>query len=297
MNDALEVRSGRRVFEDEPAERSAIEGAARVEDALAEPCSNGLEAGRPGRDGLAGENIGVDDPGPEVGEHARHGRLARADAAGEAEDLHRAEGSSSTPPLGELEGEGAARLAPVSGARLDSRPSRGHLRGMTGLRAVASWSLSILSVAAFSAGSRVARAAEPIGAARCGTCHIDAYRSWLDSPHARSLEGLTDVQRADPTCRACHTLAPESEDPALQGVQCESCHGLGSDYAPEHVMRDPHMARLFGLLEVTTDTCRACHEGVDARLRPYDYRAMLKEVAHGQLPAATAPPPAPGGRR
>ena len=46
-------------------------------------------------------------------------------------------------------------------------------------------------------------------------------------------------------------------------------------------MRDPRLARLLGLEEVNANTCRACHEGVEARLRPYDYRKMLKAVAHG----------------
>lgn len=137
-----------------------------------------------------------------------------------------------------------------------------------------------------------AQAAEPIGAARCGSCHEDAYRQWQDSAHARSLSLLTESQRKDPTCRSCHTLAPASNDPALVGVQCESCHGLGSDYAPEHVMRDARLARLLGLAEVDAKTCRTCHEGVDARLRPYDYRKLVQQFAHGGRADEASPSPA-----
>lgn len=139
--------------------------------------------------------------------------------------------------------------------------------------------LACASVLAASLGwVGAAFAAEPIGAARCGSCHTDIYASWKQTAHAKSLEHLTAAQRQNPTCRACHTLAPEKTDPALVGVQCESCHGKGSDYAPEHVMRDPRLARMLGLEKVDTRTCRGCHEGVEARLTPYDYARKLREA-------------------
>ena len=138
--------------------------------------------------------------------------------------------------------------------------------------------------------AHAANAAEPIGAVRCGTCHVDVYDEWSKSAHARSLRSLTDEQRNDPTCRSCHTLAPSSPDPALVGVQCESCHGLGSDYAPENVMRDNRLARLLGLKEVTPATCEGCHEGVTARLEAIDYQAMIEAVAHRTVPKDTITP-------
>ena len=140
------------------------------------------------------------------------------------------------------------------------------------------WALVVLSTACLI--PRPAGAAEPIGAARCGTCHQEIYDSWKTSAHARSLANLSETQQGDPACRSCHTLAPSSTDAALEGVQCESCHGLGSNYAPEHVMRDPRLARLLGLVDEVETTCRACHDGVKTRLRPYDAGAMLKAVSH-----------------
>jgi hypothetical protein len=149
---------------------------------------------------------------------------------------------------------------------------------------VPAWPRAAAIVAAVAGGVAAlpATAAEPIGAARCGTCHPKIYASWRTTAHARSLESLTDAQREDPTCRACHTLEPGSADPALQGVQCESCHGAGSLYSPEHVMRDPRLARLLGLADVDASTCRACHEGVSSRLRPYDWRSMVEAMGHAE---------------
>ncbi|MBX2813351.1 MAG: cytochrome c family protein [Myxococcales bacterium] len=123
-------------------------------------------------------------------------------------------------------------------------------------------------------------AREPIGATRCGTCHIAEFEDWRVSAHARSLASLTKEQQKDPTCRSCHTLAPNSDDEGLAGVQCESCHGIGTYYAPTHVMRDRQLAQLLGLQTISAATCRGCHSGVDARLKPIDYRKMIESVSH-----------------
>lgn len=125
-----------------------------------------------------------------------------------------------------------------------------------------------------------ARAADPIGAERCGSCHESQYEAWRQSAHARSLEQLTQSQRADPSCRACHTLAPASDDPRLAAVQCESCHGFGSDYAPEPVMRDPQLAELLGLDKGSKNACRSCHENVQARLLPTDQGGLDLSTIH-----------------
>lgn len=141
-----------------------------------------------------------------------------------------------------------------------------------------------LSLAATACGglimASVSWAAEPIGAKRCGSCHPKIYDDWKKTAHARSMESLTEIQQRDPTCRVCHTLAPDRTDPALAGVQCESCHGAGSEYAPQAVMRIPRLARLLGLLEVSDGTCRACHEGVNSKLQPYDYRSLVESMSH-----------------
>lgn len=141
---------------------------------------------------------------------------------------------------------------------------------------------ALLLVAACAGLGATAEAAEPIGAARCGACHEAIYASWQKTAHARSLQSLSEGQQRDPTCRACHTLAPTSDDPELAGVQCESCHGEGSEYAPAAVMRDPRLARMLGLEDVTAEQCRFCHEGVDLRLSPLDYRAWVKAMGHGK---------------
>lgn len=123
-------------------------------------------------------------------------------------------------------------------------------------------------------------APEPIGAERCGACHVKELADWKASPHARALARLTKTQQRDPVCRSCHTTAPTKDDPALAGVQCESCHGVGSLYAPDHVMRDEKLRGLLGLEKVTEATCRACHDGITPSTKPFDFATWVEKVDH-----------------
>lgn len=102
-----------------------------------------------------------------------------------------------------------------------------------------------LPVAATSAiadpGGTVAVAAtkpglERIGAEACGDCHGVQFDSWADSAHARRTPPL----------------------------DCEHCHGPGSEYQPKSVMKDPAKAKAAGLVMPDMAFCAKCHkQGVD----------------------------------
>jgi hypothetical protein len=46
-------------------------------------------------------------------------------------------------------------------------------------------------------------------------------------------------------------------------VQCEVCHGPGSDYKALSVMKDVEKAKAAGLIIPTQDACNTCHDGKD----------------------------------
>ncbi len=151
------------------------------------------------------------------------------------------------------------------------------------------------------------------GVMACARCHSGTmmgfqFSKWRMSNHARAYASLAtpravelaheagvkgDPQQAD-QCLKCHTtghgLAAEgflSGFDARDGVQCEACHGPGSDYSPEAVMLDKGAARANGLWDVTAKTCQPCHE--QAHGKPFDYESALETIAH-----PTSPPPAVG---
>ncbi len=146
------------------------------------------------------------------------------------------------------------------------------------------------------------------GVIACARCHQAPrmgyqFSRWRLSRHARayavlgtsagyemaSREGITGNPQEQPACLRCHTTG--TGEPAscflegfdvADGVQCESCHGPGSAYQAEAIMRDPRGARQAGLQPVTEKTCSPCHE--NAHGRPFDYAADLKKIAHPKRP-------------
>jgi cytochrome c554/c'-like protein len=108
------------------------------------------------------------------------------------------------------------------------------------------------------------KAPEYIGAIACRKCHGDQYKAWKKTNMAQAFENLKPGERAeakgkagldpskdytrDETCLSCHVtgfgepggyaIPPKGDTPeakraqkkakAMEGVQCESCHGPAS---------------------------------------------------------------------
>ena len=156
------------------------------------------------------------------------------------------------------------------------------------------------------------------GVAACAACHKGPahgfqFSKWRDGPHARAFAVLATERAAeiaakagvggDPqtsaACLSCHTtghgvaatsFAPEFDH--RDGVQCESCHGPGSAYSAEEVMKDADAAKKAGLIKAVESTCRPCHEKPcldDAE--PFDYDAAVKAIAHPKVIDERAPIP------
>ena len=153
-----------------------------------------------------------------------------------------------------------------------------------------------------------------VGNAVCGSCHKGPamgyqFSRWRASPHAgayaslatpRGLEIASDMGiDSDPQtheeCLSCHStgagLGDESLAPLFDrsdGVQCESCHGAGSEYAGVKVMSDSGAAHGAGLETPDETMCMSCH--ADAHGAPFDYAAAMEMIAHPtHLPEAALP--------
>jgi hypothetical protein len=111
------------------------------------------------------------------------------------------------------------------------------------------------------------------GASYCSGCHGggaggNQYTTWVDSRHARAWQTLDEIGSGeDPSCIPCHTVGYNgtNADPALdnggydetavarlQGVQCENCHGPGSEHPTD-----------FASVKVVlkAEMCGQCHNG------------------------------------
>lgn len=106
------------------------------------------------------------------------------------------------------------------------------------------------------------------GNAKCRLCHRDFFIGRKRDAHDHAFEKLVGTEYQDNSrCLACHTtghgvkggFTSIEETPRLMNVQCEGCHGPGS----EHIRRNAKGGFLAGSdqPEVLQKMCLACHSG------------------------------------
>ena len=112
------------------------------------------------------------------------------------------------------------------------------------------------------------------GAQACAVCHTngpggDQFASWEGTRHAGAMQTLRDIgQDGNAVCQGCHTVGSyglfadplldnggydETMVARLEGVQCENCHGPGSEHPA------PGFASVADTLAV--EVCAGCHNG------------------------------------
>jgi len=119
--------------------------------------------------------------------------------------------------------------------------------------------------------------AEYIGAGKCKMCHKVSYASWVETPHAKAFDVLKPEEQGKEECLKCHATGNSAD---LPGVQCESCHGAGSEYKSMKIMKDQEAAIAAGLVLPDEALCKSCHEGAPHEVPPFDYEEAKKTGLH-----------------
>ncbi len=101
--------------------------------------------------------------------------------------------------------------------------------------------------------------AKYIGADKCKSCHSTEHKGWSKTAHARAFDQLANVgQEKNGDCLPCHTtgygiggFTNEAATPNFKAVQCESCHGPGSEHNGDatKIVRAP-----------SSIICAGCHQ-------------------------------------
>ncbi|MDO8663114.1 MAG: cytochrome c family protein [Candidatus Omnitrophota bacterium] len=145
-----------------------------------------------------------------------------------------------------------------------------------------------------------------VGIKKCSMCHKseskgNQYGQWLSTKHAKAYEtlatpaaqetgqkaGVTGNPQEAPQCLKCH-ITGYGQDASLfeagfakvDGVQCESCHGAGSDYMPIAVMKDKAKAIEAGLIMPAKEGCVKCHNSESPNFQGFDFDSYFKKIAH-----------------
>lgn len=132
---------------------------------------------------------------------------------------------------------------------------------------------------------------EYVGSKKCKMCHNKdpkgaQYKQWAESKHAKAMESLSATEAKDATCLKCHSTVGHV-DPDLvatlkvtDGVSCESCHGPGSKYFPNSVMKDRTKSLAKGLIMPTEEVCITCHNEESPHFKGFDFAEYVAKIAH-----------------
>ncbi len=165
-----------------------------------------------------------------------------------------------------------------------------------------------------------------VGSKACGACHNGRsmghqYSKWLLSKHAQGyaalskpesreivkVSGLRGDPWKEPICLGCHSTGASADERDFDetfrvedGLQCEACHGPGSEYMGEDVMKNREAAIQAGLKLPKEDHCLGCHieKGSHTAVLKnptVDIAKAIKEIAH-PLPKPAKSTPLPDGR-
>ncbi|HEU4412756.1 MAG TPA: multiheme c-type cytochrome [Polyangiaceae bacterium] len=126
-----------------------------------------------------------------------------------------------------------------------------------------------------------------VGGEACATCHPGARDVWQGTAHAHAYETLSrQYKEYNLECVSCHVTGYErpggstvTENAALKGVQCESCHGPGALHAA-----DPAKKGLIAAQPDPQGCVSACHH--PPHVEGFDPVARMHKVlgpGHGNL--------------
>ncbi|MDQ1352970.1 MAG: hypothetical protein QG657_3276 [Acidobacteriota bacterium] len=136
-----------------------------------------------------------------------------------------------------------------------------------------------------------------IGVSKCKMCHKGekkglVFEKWEKSTHAKAIETLkAKGEDKNPKCLECHVTGfnaggykvGDATAATLEGVQCESCHGPGSEYKTISVMKDKKLAMEKGLIEPNEALCKKCHNEKSPTFKGFNFKEYSAKIDHKYL--------------
>lgn len=135
-----------------------------------------------------------------------------------------------------------------------------------------------------------------IGIKKCSICHKgeakgNVHEKWLATEHANAYKVLVDKKDGSEKkaeCLECHTtgfnkggyVLDAANAAEFEGIQCEACHGPGSDFRPLH-NKDIEAAKKVGFIpKPTEEKCVECHNKKSPTFKGFKYEEFHKKIDH-----------------
>jgi hypothetical protein len=132
---------------------------------------------------------------------------------------------------------------------------------------------------------------EYVGANKCKLCHKKdgIYPSWEMTRHAFAYDSLSAEDQKKKELIPYYTTGTTAKGVLLTGVQCEACHGPGSDYKKKSIMSDREKAVANGLIIPDEKTCLRCHHekappALAKIAKDFDFEKMMAKGVHDMFP-------------
>lgn len=119
-----------------------------------------------------------------------------------------------------------------------------------------------------------------IGDGKCKMCHMKQYKSWQQTKHAKAFDALKPEEQQKEECVQCHVTGYKETEELLKNVQCEACHGPGSDYKDIKIMKDKEKAIAAGLIIPNEETCKKCHNKKSPYFKEFNFEEAKKIGVH-----------------
>ncbi len=148
-----------------------------------------------------------------------------------------------------------------------------------------------------------------VGVNSCaGMCHKGDNKGkqleiWQDSKHSQAFKTLQTAEADQiakdkgfntpaaetPLCIKCHVLGKDIDAAELNdtfdktmGVQCETCHGPGSEYKKMSIMKDKQQAVANGLVihDNNAEFCKTCHNSDSPTFKSFDFDEYWDKIKH-----------------
>ena len=119
-----------------------------------------------------------------------------------------------------------------------------------------------------------------VGMDKCASCHKPAVAFWRTTVHAGAWKTLVDGgKQADYKCVGCHVTGygeiggtSLGHTQHLENIQCETCHGPGSDHVAGKGLEDPPAIQR----QTPSPVCTTCHN--EHHSDTFVYNAYLRDI-------------------
>jgi len=117
-----------------------------------------------------------------------------------------------------------------------------------------------------------------VGVKKCKMCHMKQYNVWKGTAHAKAFDALKPADQAKSECVKCHITGNNKN---LKGVQCEACHGPGSEYKTFATMKNIKEAKAKGLNPKPVNVCVKCHNKKSPNFKEFNFKTYWPKIKHG----------------